>query len=203
MMRQTGGTAVAAISTRASPFCRAMAIACGGGMIPSCVPSSSMTRTSRTLMRSLTRVRSSRRGLRSKAITTSYLTCGGQACFGFTLGGDFGQRLADEFLHAARAEIAAGAAPHRHGPFGGFAIPGHQHVGNLLELRLADLISNLFLAVVELGPQPRRGQPRPHCLGRGGVTVGNRDALALHRREPQRERARIVLDQDRDEPLEA
>src|SRR3954471_10959071 len=161
MMRQTGGTAVAAISTRSSPFPRAMAIACGGGMIPSCVPSSSMTRTSRTLMRSLTRVRSSRRGLRSKAITTSYLTCGGQACFGFTLGGDFGQRLADEFLHAARAEITAGAAPHGHGPLGGFAIPRHQHVGNLLELRLADLISNLFLAVVELGPQPRRGQPRP------------------------------------------
>ena len=65
---QTGGLAVAAISTRSRPFCRAIASACGGGMIPSCEPSSSMTRTSRALMRSLTRVRSSRRGLRSNAI---------------------------------------------------------------------------------------------------------------------------------------
>src|SRR3954467_1792855 len=203
MMRQKGGTAVAAISTRSSPFPRAMAIACGGGMIPSCGPSSSMTRTPRTLMRSLPRVRSWRRGLRSKAITTSYLTCGGQSCYGFTLGGDFGQRLADAFLHAARAEVTAGAAPQGQGPPGGFASPRHQHVGNLLELRLADLISNLFLAVVELGPQPRRRQPRPHRLGIGRVTVGNRHDLHLHRREPQRERARVVLDQDGDEPLEA
>ena len=36
MMRQTGGTAVGEISTRSSPFCLAMARACGGGMMPSC-----------------------------------------------------------------------------------------------------------------------------------------------------------------------
>jgi hypothetical protein len=62
MIRQTGGLAVGAISTRSSPFCRAMVSACCGGMIPSCWPASSMTRTSRTLIRSLTRMRSSRRG---------------------------------------------------------------------------------------------------------------------------------------------
>ena len=42
--------------------------AAGGGMIPSCCPVSSITRISRTRMRSLVRTRSSRRGERSKAI---------------------------------------------------------------------------------------------------------------------------------------
>ena len=36
MIRQTGGTAVGEISTRSSPFCLAIASACGGGMMPSC-----------------------------------------------------------------------------------------------------------------------------------------------------------------------
>src|SRR5947207_11721464 len=144
MMRQTGGTAVAAISTRSSPFCRAMASACGGGMIPSCVPSSSMTRTSRTLMRSLTRVRSSRRGLRSNAIKPpTYLARRRQAGLGLTLGRHFRQRLPDELVDRPRAEVAAAAAAHRHRALRRFAIPGDEHVGNLLQLRLADLISHL------------------------------------------------------------
>ena len=74
MMRQTGGTAVGEISTRSSPFCLAIASACGGGMMPSCAPVSSITRISRTRMRSLTRTRSSRRGLLSKAIRPPTLT---------------------------------------------------------------------------------------------------------------------------------
>ena len=71
-MRQTGGTAVGEISTRSRPLVRARAKACGGGMMPSCCPVSSMTRISRTRMRSLVRTRSSRRGPRSNAITTPW-----------------------------------------------------------------------------------------------------------------------------------
>src|SRR5215471_11114869 len=141
MMRQTGGTAVAAISTRSSPFCRAMASACGGGMIPSCVPSSSMTRTSRTLMRSLTRVRSSRRG---------------ETRLGLALRRHFLQRPRHEVLDGARAEIAAAPAADRHRAVRRLAVPDHQHIGDLLELRLADLEVDLFLTGVEFGPQSRR-----------------------------------------------
>jgi hypothetical protein len=49
-----------------------MARAWGGGMMPSCAPVSSITRISRTRMRSLTLVRSSRLGLLSKAIRPPY-----------------------------------------------------------------------------------------------------------------------------------
>ena len=38
MIRQTGGTAVGEISTRSSAFPRAIASACGGGMMPNCCP---------------------------------------------------------------------------------------------------------------------------------------------------------------------
>ena len=50
----------------------AMASACGGGMIPSCCPVSSITRISRTRIRSLTRTRSSRRGPLSISDKASY-----------------------------------------------------------------------------------------------------------------------------------
>src|SRR5687768_13661996 len=155
MMRQTGGVAVAAISTRSSPLPRAMVSACCGGMMPSCCPVSSMTRTSRTLMRSFTRVRSSRRGLRSKAITTSLLP--------FPAGLE--QRRFDEDIERPAALIAFAPAAHGDSAFGGFPIPGYQHIGDLLELRLADLISNLFLPLVRLDPQPRRLELVPHTAG--------------------------------------
>src|SRR4051812_21734654 len=173
MMRQTGGVAVAAISTRSRPFWRAIASAWGGGMMPSCSPLSSMTRTSRTRMRSLIRVRSSRRGLRSKAITTSSiplyvglhpisrLVARGDPCaprrssqarrarlglrgghdLGFRLvlplRGTFGLRQADELIHAPRALIPAAAAADRDRALGRFAVAGHEHVGDLLQLRFA------------------------------------------------------------------
>src|SRR6266705_2243539 len=55
MIRQTGGVALAAISTRSSPRSSASMSACAGGMMPSWEPSSSMTRTSLARMRSLMR----------------------------------------------------------------------------------------------------------------------------------------------------
>src|SRR6188768_2649597 len=154
MIRQTGGTAVGEISTRSSPFCLAIVSACGGGMIPSCCPVSSMTRISRTRMRSLTRTRSSLRGDLSKAITTS---C---SDFGLhQLGIDralahLGERAIDEHRQRLRPLIAALARAHRHRAVGALAIADDQHVRHFLQLRLADLIANLFLAVVELRAQP-------------------------------------------------
>ena len=58
MILQTGGSAVGEISTRSRPFSRAIRTASYGCMTPSWPPSSSITRTSRARIRSLTRVRS-------------------------------------------------------------------------------------------------------------------------------------------------
>ena len=102
-----------------------------------------------------------------------------------------------------RALVAARARPHRHGAFRALAVADDQHVGHLLQLGLPDLISNLFLALVELDPQPGRRQLVPHRRGVGQVPVGNRQHDRLDRRQPERKRPGVVLDQDRDEPLEA
>src|SRR6266540_885448 len=57
MMRQTGGCAVEETSTRSRAFSLAILIASNGVMMPSCSPWSSITRTSRTRMRSLVRIK--------------------------------------------------------------------------------------------------------------------------------------------------
>src|SRR5262252_2356359 len=131
MMRQTGGFAVGEISTRSSPFCLAMARACGGGMMPSCWPVSSITRISRTLMRSLTRTRSSRRGPLSKAITASLPA----------FARDLLARGRDEPIDRARAAIAARTRPYGHGPLYLLAVPDHEHVRHLAQLGFPNLIS--------------------------------------------------------------
>src|SRR6266516_1688530 len=123
MIRQTGGLAVGEISTRSSPFVLAIDSACGGGMMPSCCPVSSITRISRTRMRSLTRVRSSRRGLLSKAIKASlrYVLAG--RCERLALGLDFRARGVDELLHGASTQIAARPGADRYRSLGRLAVP--------------------------------------------------------------------------------
>src|SRR5688500_5744680 len=157
MIRQTGGTAVGEISTRSSPFCFAMISACGGGMMPSCCPVSSITRISRTRMRSLVRTRSSRRGERSKAISSSSggLLFGGRRRLQ-RLRPYFVERAGDEAVHRPRPLVARNPAAHRHGAFSGFAIPGYKHVRDLLKLGLPDLIANLLLALIQFHAQPGR-----------------------------------------------
>ena len=103
----------------------------------------------------------------------------------------------------ARALVAAGARPHRHRAFRALPIADDQHVGHLLQLGLPDLISNLFLPLVEVGPQPGPPELVADRGGVGQVAVGNRQHHRLNRRQPQRKRPGVVLDQDGDEPLEA
>ncbi len=75
--------------------------------------------------------------------------------------------------------------------------------GNLLQLGLADLITNLLLPLVHLDAQPGRRQPLSHGPGVVEVAIRNRQHHHLHGRQPQRERPGVVLDQQGDEPLEA
>ena len=111
-------------------------------------------------MRSLVRTRSSRRGERSKAIWSSALrpsalpsrvaatsTAQFPACR-FAGGG------LDELGHRPRAEIARRPAAHRHGALRHLAVAHDQHVGDLLQLGLSDLIANLLHALVEFHPKP-------------------------------------------------
>src|SRR5438093_5397900 len=208
MMRQTGGTAVGEISTRSSPFCFAMTSAWGGGMMPSCWPLSSITRISRTRIRSLTRTRSSRRGLLSKGMIASFNRAGPhprarcpravalghnlqwprginvlgiraaadgvargdgrsrksrrRGAFLFAFARNLVARVRDEIADRPRALITAGSRPDRNRSFGRLTIADHQHVRNLLQLGLSNLISDFFLALVDLSAQARGVQLVAH-----------------------------------------
>ena len=125
--------------------------------MPSWAPVSSMTRISRTRMRSLTRVRSSRRGPeRSKAICASLSYAGLLP-------------LAANLLHRRRRRTPrrsrgpwspVSAAAHRHRAFGHLAIADHQHVRHLLQLRFPNLVPDLLLAFVQFDAQAGAGQRR-------------------------------------------
>ena len=154
-----------------------------------------MTRTSRTLIRSFTRVRSSRRGLLSKAIRASYKHFAAPLHLASIAS-------SHERLEGLRAQIAAGSAPYRDGGLGGLAVAGHQHVRDFLQLGFADLISNLLLPLVELHPEAGRRQPVAHGPRVLIMAIGNGQDHHLYRRQPERERPGVVLDQQRDEPLE-
>src|ERR1700694_1459319 len=146
MMRQTGGLAVGATSTRSSNCSWARRNASSTGTMPACEPSASTSRTSRTLILSLIRVVLSifssppreRRaqglgGCQSKLQTAPV------------------HEIANprrELRRRHRAEVLAGAPAHRHRAGLLLARADHQHVGDLLHLRFADLVGALLGALV-------------------------------------------------------
>src|SRR5438034_1655106 len=106
-----------------------------------------------------------------------------------------------ELVNAHRALLAA-PLPQADAPAAGFLLPDDEHVGDLLELRIADFRSQLLVAAVHFDPQA--GLPE---LGRGVVRViqklfrkGQHDSL--YRRQPDRKCAGEVLDDDGDEALQ-
>src|SRR5581483_1167259 len=192
---------------------------CGGGMMPSCAPVSSITRISRTRIRSLTRTRSSRRGALVKAIsppTTKALGCRlsafdpprrqfRQRSTGTRPAsrGDFIESPRDEIGHRRRSFVAARPFANRNRPLGRLAIPDDEHVGDFLQLGFANLVVYLFLTLVEIGAQTGLFQAIPHLPRVVEMPIGDRQYRRLDRRQPQRKRPRVVLDEDADEPLEA
>src|SRR6185295_14066667 len=138
-MRHTGGLASGETSTRSSPASIAMRSACSGVMIPSCSPLSAMTRTSR---------------VRIFSLILSFFSMAPP----WTLGPEnpLGLHPCQEIAHLVDglgADFPLFATSHRHGPGLDLAIPGHQHVGDLAQLRVADLRIDPLVPLVLFDPQ--------------------------------------------------
>ena len=87
--------------------------------------------------------------------------------------------------------------PLRHLP-----LPDGEDHGDLAQRMFADLVVDLLVAHVGLGPEPRRAEPRHDLVD---IVVGIRDDGRhdhLPGREPEGQLAGIVLDQDADEAFE-
>ena len=99
--------------------------------------------------------------------------------------------------------LRAVAEAERHGAARAVLLAGDELERHLVGGVRADLLLHAVVAVVDA----RRGRrPRLSCATTlvevVGVLLGDRDADDLHGREPHRERAGVVLEQDREEPLD-
>ena len=81
-------------------------------------------------------------------------------------------------------------------------IAGHEDVGDLADLGVADAPPERLGPVVELGARSALPQARRHRGSVVGVAVGDRQHDGLDRRQPHREFAGVMLDEDADEALE-
>ena len=98
-------------------------------------------------------------------------------------------------------QIAALPTPDRYRALGDFP-PTTSMYGTFCSWA-SRILPDFLLPVVEAHPQPLGRQRRLHLGGIRRVTVRNRQHHRLQRRQPGAERAREVLDQQRDELLEA
>ncbi len=80
---------------------------------------------------------------------------------------------------------------------GRLALADDEHVGDLAQLGVADLAPDRLGAVVELAAQAGRRQRSRTARGRLVLAVGDRQDDRLDRREPSRQLAAEVLEQDR------
>src|SRR5271167_1957262 len=204
---QTGGSAFGAISTRSRPASEAIEIASLRPTIPTILPRWSTRRTRMTPISSLTRG-PSRVGVRFKGALAMYnlllsvdrsvdqsrLTSRRRRCR-FLLQSSNGFADRKNFL------LLSSESPQRNRTGRRLAPSDDQHDGDLRKAVLADLVSDLFVARIEPDPEAR-GSARPDNLACIlGRLRGDRSDDDLDRREPERETAGIMLDQDRDEPL--
>src|SRR5881396_1828670 len=210
MMRHTGGCASGATSTRSNSCCRAASSACWMGMTPSCAPSAPTTRTSRTRIPSLMRIslawligallvvnRRSRRGWRGPAARS-------RAAHGETgrARADLARKVGEDAVEGDDPEVVPAPVPKADRPVLALPLADDEHVRDLPDLRLADPVAELLVALVELGAHPRRAELLPDGPPVPGVLLAHRQHARLHRREPCREGARVVLHEHADEPLE-
>src|SRR6266403_226084 len=108
----------------------------------------------------------------------------------------------DEFGEGLGAEVAFAAMADGDGAGFGFLGADDEHVGNLLHLRVADFCGQLFVAVVEMDAKIVALQSFGDVPGVIGDFFADRADFHLHGREPQREGARVMLDQDAEKALD-
>ncbi len=184
---------MAETSTRSSPLERAMRMASCGAMMPSWAPVSSMTRTSRTRIRSLIRTRSSRRGglPLSNAITTSP-----SAVL------PAGHRRGRPRRHGRRGP-RPGGCERRPVPSAASRSPSTSMYGICWSWASRILYPIFSTRASSVTRRPPASSVADDGLGGVQVAVRQRQHRRLHGRQPHRERAGVVLDQQRHEPLEA
>src|SRR5437867_1047019 len=176
MIRQTGGLAVGAISTRSRLASFAFWSATAMATIPSASPESPIRRTSFHRICSLTRI-----------LFLSIFHLRGKLrlpCL------DCAARGREKILDHHRAGVPP--VPEAHGDGSGrrLLLPDDEHTGDLVHLRLPDSGPELLAAVVRLDPQLAGREPPRDLPRRLAEPIGDREHDRLDRRDPEGEVAR-------------
>src|SRR6266571_1261423 len=116
-------------------------------------------------------------------------------------GVDFALERFDDFGEGLGAEVALAAMADGDGASFVFFGTDDEHVGNFLELRIADFRRQLFVTIVKMDAQIVALQSFGDVLGVVGDFFADRADLHLHGREPERKCAGVMLDQDAEEAL--
>src|ERR1700693_86333 len=188
MIRQPGGLAVGAISTRSRLASFAFWSASAIGTIPRASPASPIRRTSFQRICSLTRM-----------LFLSILLLHGQLTTLLT------DRLPGErknLVHRERPRVAPVPQAHRNGAGRGLLLSQHEHRGDLLHFRLADAGAELLVPVIELGEQAGGGEAAGDRARPPREKGGDGQHGRVDRGDPEGEVARRVFDQDPEEPLD-
>src|SRR5439155_26701144 len=80
-------------------------------------------------------------------------------------------------------------------------VADHEHVGDLLELGPPDASADGLVGLGDVDAVAAGTQTAGNRGGAGVVVVANRQHPRLDRRQPSREGARVVLDEDAEEAL--
>src|SRR5882762_840052 len=111
-------------------------------------------------------------------------------------------QVREKFRQGPRAEVALALVADRDRSRLGLLGADDEHVGNLLELRVADLGLQLLVAVVEVRAEARGAQFAGNVSRVNGEFFAERQNFRLHGRQPHRKRAGVVLDQDAEKALD-
>ena len=111
-------------------------------------------------------------------------------------------RAPDDRIEREAGDLLALPVPHRERAGLEIAVAEHDDVRRLQELGGADLLADRLLRVVDRDTEPGSAGLGSELARRLDVPVGDRQHRHLHGRQPRGERARVVLGEDGEEPLD-
>src|SRR5205085_4644658 len=113
----------------------------------------------------------------------------------------FGLKAGNESIEGQRTEVFATAGTHGDRACLHLLVADHELVGQLLQAVLADLVADFLVRDIGRDTKARGLETLADLPGIAGLALGDGKHHRLYGREPQRESARVMLDQDADEAL--
>ena len=104
-------------------------------------------------------------------------------------------------LKRQTAQVPPPARAHRDGLVSYLSISYHQQVGDALQSVLADFKADLLVSQVRVNPKALVSERRFHLPRVACLVVSDVQHHRLHWRQPWRQRAAVMLDQNSNEPL--